>query len=210
MRRRRRCHIDMPGDGQMHALQPQRVSGNDDHGAGMSSVQTLGQGLGPAREIVEYLGGELAQRQVHVRGLGQARVEELFARPRGLAEVVQPHHAGAALQGMEGPPDRGHVGGAVGVVGQTRQAGAGVADHLGGLVDEDAAHLGVVPEPCAVRRHGGQHRRGGGGRGPPCKRVGRRRGRRCRHLIEGSERRHTFALRHHSAQRAGGRVVPEQ
>ena len=136
----------------------------------MAVVTAGGDGLGPAVQVVERLAGEGAQRGVHRRRHGQARVEQLFAGPGGFAVVLQPDHARAALERVEGAAHRRHLAQVLGLLRQPRHRGACVVDDLARLLDEDLAHLRVVFQPGlprgrdTCRRHRRRRRQGLGRR----------------------------------------------
>src|SRR4029077_6634102 len=78
--------------------------------------------------------------------LGELRVEALLARPRRLAERLQPDHARAALERVEGAPQRRQQ---LDVAGRRLQLGARGArrlDNLARFLEEDLAHLVIVLE----------------------------------------------------------------
>src|SRR5436305_1873221 len=82
---------------------PETLSGPPSLGA---RFWMSGDGLDPAVEIAEHPVGEFDQRRLGGALLGELRVEELLARPRGLAERLQADHPRAALERMEGAPQR--------------------------------------------------------------------------------------------------------
>ena len=145
----------------------------------MTLVAAGGNRFHPTAEVGERFGAEQPQRRIHVRALRQAGIEELLARPGGIAEFAQPDHARAALERVEGAPQRGHVRLAVGRGLQPFQGRGGVGHHLARFFDEDVAHLGIVFEPGAAHRCGLGRRHRGAGRN----RLGRVR---CRQPGHGS------------------------
>ena len=99
------------------AFQPQRVGWAHHVGRDMAVVAAGGDGFGPAVQVVQRLAGQRTQCDVHVRRHRQARVEQLFAGPGRFAEVLQPDHARAALQRVEGAAHRCHLAQVVGLLG---------------------------------------------------------------------------------------------
>ena len=154
-------------DRQARVLQPQRVGGPGQDGGLVAALAAGRNGLGPVAQVDEGVAGEAAQHRVHVRPLRQARIEELLAGPGRIAEVLQPHHAGAALQRVEGAAHHGHVQRTVGRVVQAADRAMGIGDDLARFLDEDVAHLRVVFQAGAALRRG----------------LGRRHGRRGRQLF---------------------------
>ena len=147
------------------AVQAQCIGGLRHGGAVVATVTAGSDGFDPAAHVGQCFAGQHAQRHVHVRRLRQAGVEELLARPCCVAEVAQPQHARAALQGVKGAAHGGHVLRVVGVGLQPLDGGAGVGHDFARLFDEDVAHLGVVFEPGAALGRGLRWRHHGPWRG---------------------------------------------
>ncbi len=116
-----------------------------------------GDAIDPAAQIVECFAAEFEQVVVGGRTVGHAGVVELLAAPRRLAEVLQPDHARAALQRVEGASHRGHAAQVARVVAQLRQRLARRLHHLARFLEEDVAHLMIVFEAGGARR--GRRRR---------------------------------------------------
>ena len=116
-----------------------------------------GDVLDPVAEVAQHPLGELDQRRLGGALLGELRVEDLLARPRRLAERLQPDHARAALERVEGAPQRRQQ---LDVAGRRLQLGARGArrlDDLARFLEEDLAHLVVVLEVLDQRDR--RHRR---------------------------------------------------
>jgi len=78
--------------------------------------------------------------------VGQARVVELFAGPGGIAELLQAHHARAALERVERTADGGHLAEIVGRLVQVVAGGARGLYDFARFLEEDLAHLVVFGE----------------------------------------------------------------
>ena len=92
---------------QQRAIRAHRIRRNPE-GFGLPRVRSsCCDVIGPSTEGAQRLGGELQQRFLDGFLLGQPGIERLLHGPRGFTKFVQPHHARATLEGMEGPPQRG-------------------------------------------------------------------------------------------------------
>ncbi len=134
---------------------------------GAVAAEALGGDVGhPGVEVVEGLVREVQQRLVGALLVGQAGVVQLLAGPAGFAELVQPDHARAALERVEGPAHGGHVLQVLALLAQGLQGLAGgLADFLG-LGQEDLQHFlvqggGIFGDGRADGRQLRHHRRAG-------------------------------------------------
>ncbi len=123
--------------------QAQRVGGLAQRLRAVMVVATRGGGVGPGLEMVERVAREAEQVGVGARGVGQAGVVQLLARPRRVAEVGKADHARAPLERVKGAA---HGGEACEVVRRALEHVDRLArgrDDLARLLDEDLAHLVV-------------------------------------------------------------------
>ena len=98
----------------------------------------------PGSQVAQAPGGVVEQRWRGRALTGKVVVVELFAGPRGVTESLQPDHARAALQGVEGAPQ----GGRQRQVRRGQNPGGlrrrGVVKYLVSLFEEDLAHFVVL------------------------------------------------------------------
>ena len=119
----------------------------------------------PATQVGQRPLRELEQRRVGGALPGELGVVDALANPRALAKVLQPDHARAALQRVEGAPDGGqqrHVTGA-GIEADARLLGS--RQHLVRFFQEDVAQFVALVERDAVARDRGRSNRGAAQRG---------------------------------------------
>ena len=114
---------------------------------------------------------ELEQCVVDGEFEAQPVVEGLLHAPGGFAEVPQPDHAAAALEGVEAAPDGGEHLDVVGVPDQFGEPGGDGLAHIGGFFEEDFQQLGVEFLFAGVEEAGGL-----GGQGRRGRRLGQRGG----------------------------------
>ena len=100
--------------------------------------------IDPGRQLPERPTGELEQSRVGGLLIGQASVVELLADPGGIAELGQAHHAGAALERVEGAAKNDELLEIGGGVGQLSACRTGRIDDLTGFLEEDLAHFLVL------------------------------------------------------------------
>ena len=113
--------------------------------------------------MAEHPVGELDQRRLGRALLGELGVEDLLAGPGGFAEGLQPDHPRAALERVEGAPQRRQQ---AEVAGRVLQAAAHAACassiDLARFLEEDLAHLVVVLEVADAGRSASSARSGAG------------------------------------------------
>ena len=97
--------------------------------------------LDPLAQGFQRLLAQGTQLGIGGLGLGQPGVHHLFQRPGGVSKRRQPHHARAALEGVERAPQRGHVGQAAGGFCQRRQCGLSGLGDVAGLFQEDVQQV---------------------------------------------------------------------
>ena len=115
-------------------------------GGGVGAGATRGNLFDPFAEVAEHPAGEVDLRGVGRSLIGQVGVEHLLADPRGFAELLEPDHARAALEGVEGAPQKGQQGKIGRRAAQVVACLLGIGKHLARLFEEDLAHLVVVLE----------------------------------------------------------------
>ena len=120
------------------------VSGFDHRRRVVHAAALLGNVVDPAGEIGQAPVSEVEQRRRGGSLVGEVGVVELLAGPRTFAKLLQPDHARAALERVEGAAQRSQQ---VQVVRCKAKCGArvtGVAEHLARFFEKNLAHLVVL------------------------------------------------------------------
>ena len=159
--------------------------------------------IDPGSELLERPARELEQGLAGGALFGKKGIEKLLARPGCIGKFGQSHHAGAALEGVEGAP---HERDALQVVGRSGQIGAGLSgavEDFARFLEEDFAHFGIarglIDQRCRRSHVGTEHR-----------------GQRRQSLLlrDGhglaKDHRSPIAAAHDGRQAAGLRVIDEQ
>ena len=112
----------------------------------------------PGPQVAQCPAGELQQFLIGRPLVGQAGVVELFAGPGSLAKVFQPHHARAALQGMEGASNRREQWKFTRRLTQLTQRAVGCAQNFARFFQEDLTQFFVLADVDGRARAGRQRR----------------------------------------------------
>ena len=109
--------------------------------------------LRPGPKGLESIPSELLHGLGHGFLLGQPGVEHLLQCPTGFAELVQPHHARAALERMECPAQRGLLAQVRRLVGQRLQGLQTVVHHFACFLQEDGKQLVIAIQILRAQLH---------------------------------------------------------
>ena len=172
-------------------VQPQTIRGLAKGLCGPGRRGQCGDVLHPAAELAH---GFVAQTHQILAGrllFCQPGIGQLLHRPCRLAELVEPHHSGTALERMEGPAQAGLLSQVRRSRNQRLHRLHAVVHHLARFLQENFAHLRLVCVHRLRHRNSSQHR---------CNRLWRRHrdGRRRRCGRRGNFSRRDRGLRHGS------------
>ena len=117
------------------------------HGDGAAAAVVVRRnGTDPVAQMRQRPGREFKQRRLGCALVGEVAVVELLTGPGGVAKLLEPDHARAALERVERAPQRGERRNVGGCAREFGVGGGGSGQHLLRFFQKNLAHLVVVGE----------------------------------------------------------------